>query len=120
MTDADLDEIAQIHESLQAAAASGDRHLVAERDTAFHARVLALSGNAMLGRVWRSMEPVSRTYITLVAPNADPAWTVGLHPPIMRALRDRDPAAVEAALQRHFVEASQHLVSGLRDLAPSA
>jgi DNA-binding GntR family transcriptional regulator len=120
MTEGDILEIAELHEALQAAAAGGDRHVVAERDAAFHARVLELAGNKMLGRVWRSLEPVSRTYITLVAPNADPDWTVGLHPPIMRALRDRDPAAVEAALVRHFEEASRHMVSGLRGLAPEA
>ena len=118
MTEDDLREIAELHDALQAASAGGDRHLVAERDAAFHARVLELSGNAMLGRVWRSLEPVSRTYITLVAPNADPSWTIGLHPPIMRALRDRDPEAVQAALLRHFEEASRRMVSSLQDLLP--
>lgn len=120
MSDADLAEIAELHEALQAAAASADHHLIAERDAAFHARVLQLSGNAMLTRVWTSLEPVSRTYITLVAPNADPAWTVGLHPPIMAALRQRDAAAVEAALIRHFDEASRHMVSSLAGMAGPA
>jgi DNA-binding GntR family transcriptional regulator len=119
MTDADLAEIGELHDALQEAVALRDRHLLAERDAAFHARVLDLSGNAMLERVWRSLEPTSRTYMTLVAPNADPDWTVGLHPPIMRALRDRDTAAVEAALVRHFDEASRHMLSGLRSLTPS-
>ncbi len=118
MTDDDLAEIAELHDALQAAAVQSDRHLLAERDAAFHARMLQLAGNAMLVRVWRSLEPVSRTYITLVAPNADPAWTVGLHPPILAALRKRDPAAVEAALVRHFDEASRHMISSLAGLAP--
>lgn len=119
MTDDDLAEITELHDRLQAAAASGDRHLVAECDAAFHARVLALSRNRALDRVWRSLEPVSRTYITLVAPNADPSWTVGLHPPILRALQTRDPSAVEEALQRHFEDASQHMASGLAGLTAS-
>lgn len=118
MTDDDLAEIAELHDALQSAARQGDRRLLAERDAAFHARLLALSQNAMLGRVWRSLEPVSRTYMTLVAPNADMAWTVGLHPPILEALRRRDPDAVEAALRRHFDDASRHLVSGLERLDP--
>ncbi|MHB8959812.1 MAG: GntR family transcriptional regulator, partial [Candidatus Limnocylindrales bacterium] len=54
MSDDDLDEIAELHDALQAAAEIGDRHVVAERDAAFHARVLQLSGNVILGRVWRS------------------------------------------------------------------
>ena len=118
MTDDDLAEITELHDALQSAAATGDRHLVAERDAAFHARVLQLAGNAMLARVWRSLEPVSRTYITLVAPNADPDWTVGLHPPILAALRTRDAAAVEAALVCHFDEASRRMLSGLAGLTP--
>ncbi|HEY5628873.1 MAG TPA: GntR family transcriptional regulator [Candidatus Limnocylindrales bacterium] len=116
MTDDDLAEITELHEALQAAVAARDRHLLAERDAAFHARLLALSGNSMLARVWRSLEPVSRTYLTLIAPNADPAWTAGLHPPILRALKARDPEAVQAALVRHFDEASRHMLSGLRGL----
>jgi DNA-binding GntR family transcriptional regulator len=117
MTDADLAEIAALHESLQSAALTGDRHLVAERDAAFHARILALSGNVTLDRVWRSLEPVSRTYITLVAPNVDPVWVAGLHPPILDALRRREPASVEAALRRHFEDAAERLLSGLEELA---
>ncbi len=120
MTVGDLAEITELHDALQSAAAQGDRHVVAERDAAFHARMLQLSGNSMLSRVWRSLEPVSRTYITLVAPNADPAWTAGLHPPILAALRKRDPAAVEAALVRHFEEASRRMISGLTGLVPKA
>jgi DNA-binding GntR family transcriptional regulator len=114
MTDADLAEIEALHDALQAAAQAGDRRALAEHDAAFHARILALAGNATLERVWRSLEPSGRTYITLVSPNADTRWSAGLHPPILAALRARDPAAVEAALRAHFAEASDHLASGLR------
>ena len=90
----------------------GDRHEVAVADASFHARLLALAGNATLERVWRSLEPFSRTYITLVAPGADAHWTADLHPAILRALRTRDPEQVVAALRRHFDEASAHLAGG--------
>ena len=100
---------------MQAAAESGDRHDVAVADAAFHARLLHLARNATLERVWRSLEPFSRTYITLVAPGADAHWTADLHPRIIAALRTRDPEAVEVALRRHFDEASAHLATGWRD-----
>lgn len=116
MTDDDLAEIASLHASLQEAAASGDRHLVAERDAAFHGRVLDMSGNATLSRVWRSLLPVSRTYITLVTPNADERWTAALHDPILAALRRKDPAAVEAALRKHFADVSARLLQNLAQL----
>ena len=115
MTDTDLAEIEAMFDSMQQAAGAGDRHEVAVRDAAFHARILQLARNATLERVWRSLEPFSRTYITLVAPGADARWTADLHPPILAALRARDAAAAEAALRHHFAEASDHLATGLQD-----
>jgi DNA-binding GntR family transcriptional regulator len=111
MTDDELAELERLHDAMQLAAGSGDRHEVAVRDAAFHASVLHLARNTTLERVWRSLEPFSRTYITLVSPGADPQWTADLHIPIIRALRDRDAAQAVAALQRHFREASEHLAS---------
>jgi DNA-binding GntR family transcriptional regulator len=120
MTDADLEELEELHAAMQRAAASGDRHEVAVVDAAFHARLLLLAGNATLGRVWRSLEPFSRTYITLVAPGADAHWTADLHPRIVAALRTREPEAVVAALRRHFDEAGAHLAGNWQDAAPEA
>jgi DNA-binding GntR family transcriptional regulator len=117
MTEADLADVEGCYEAMQDAARAGDRHEVAVRDAAFHARILQLAGNATLERVWRSLEPFSRTYITLVAPGADARWTADLHPPILAALRARDAAGVEAALRQHFAEASAHLASGLQGTA---
>ncbi len=112
MTDADLAELETLHEAMQRAALAGDRHEVAVKDAAFHACLMHLAHNATLERVWNALQPFSRTYITLVSPGADAEWTAALHPPILRALQARDAVAVEAALRRHFSEASEHLASG--------
>ncbi len=120
MTDADLEELEALHAAMQRAAASGDRHEVAVADASFHARLVRLAGNATLGRVWRSLEPFSRTYITLVAPGADAHWTADLHPRIVAALRTREPEAVVEALRRHFDEAGAHLAGNWQDPAPEA
>jgi DNA-binding GntR family transcriptional regulator len=109
MTDADLDELIAYGDEMQRAATEGDRHAVATADASFHGRLIQIAGNATLVRVWRSLEPYSRTYITLVAPGADPGWTAHLHAPIFDALRLRDPEAVAAALRRHFAEAAARL-----------
>ena len=119
MTDADLDDLEALGEEMQRAAAVGDRHEVAVADASFHARLLALAGNTTLQRVWRSLEPFSRTYITLVAPGADAHWTADLHPAILRALRTRDAEQVVVALRRHFDEASAHLAGGWDDGRPA-
>jgi len=112
MTEADLADLEALHETMQRAAETGDRHAVAIHDAAFHARLLALAGNNTLMRVWRSLEPYSRTYITLVSPGADAQWTADLHPRILAAVRQRDTEGVVAALREHFDEASAHLAAG--------
>jgi DNA-binding GntR family transcriptional regulator len=68
-----------------------------------------IADNLTLEKVWRSLEPFSRTYITLVAPGADPQWSADLHTPIIAALKRRDVEAVVEALQQHFVEASANM-----------
>ena len=115
MTEADLAEIEGLLAAMERAADSGDRHEVALADATFHGRLLRLAGNATLERVWRSLEPFSRTYITLVAPGADTHWTAGLHPAIVVALRTRDPELVVAALREHFEQARAHLAEGWQD-----
>jgi DNA-binding GntR family transcriptional regulator len=115
MTDADLAGLETLGEEMQRAAAAGDRHEVAVADAAFHARILHLAGNATLERVWRSLEPFSRTYLTLVAPGADAHWTADLHITILAALRARDPEQVVAALRDHFDKVGTHLADSWLD-----
>jgi DNA-binding GntR family transcriptional regulator len=113
LTDADLDELAGCVEEMQSAAAVDDGHGVAEADARFHGRIVELGDNGILLRVWRSLEPFSRTYITLVVPGADPQWSADLHVPILDALRRRDVDGVVAALERHFAEVSANMAERL-------
>ena len=109
MTEADLAAIAAHVEAMRAAARSGDSHALAEADARFHARIVGLAGNGTLEKLWRSLEPFSRTYITLVLPGADAQWSADLHGPILAALERRDPDAVVDALERHFDEVSRNM-----------
>ena len=113
MSDRDISELADLAEQMHAAARAGDGRKVAAADTAFHGMIVELSGNRTLARVWRSLEPLSRTYITLVVPGADPNWTADLHDPVLEALRRRDKRAVARALRSHFDQASAMLASNL-------
>ena len=109
LTERDLAALAGLVDEMQAAARRNDLHAVATADASFHGRLVDVAGNETLARVWRSLEPFSRTYITLVVPDADPQWAADLHPPIMAALRARDPELVIAALRNHFAEAGLRL-----------
>ncbi|NJD28553.1 MAG: GntR family transcriptional regulator [Chloroflexi bacterium] len=115
MTDADLAEVEELLAAMERAADAEDRHAVAVADATFHGRLVRLAGNSTLEKVWHSLEPYSRTYLTLVGPHADTHWTAGLHPAIVAALRRRDAAAVEAALRDHFAKASAQLAVDWQD-----
>ena len=109
MTDADIAELSGHLEAMRAAARTGDGHGVAEADARFHARIIEIADNGTLVKVWRSLEPFSRTYITLVVPGADPTWSADLHAPILAALERRDLEGVVEAIQHHFEEVSENM-----------
>jgi DNA-binding GntR family transcriptional regulator len=100
----DLAELRSLLERMQAAAREGDSHGVAEADASFHERIVELADNSTLEKVWRFLEPFSRTYITLLAPGADPRWSADLHVPILAALERSSVNDVVGALERHFDE----------------
>lgn len=102
LSDADLEELRGYVEEMQRAADAGDTHAEAVADVAFHARVIQISNNHTLERVWRHLEPLSRTYITLIVPGANRRHMADLHLPILDALKGGDPGQVDAAYQLHF------------------
>jgi len=109
MTDLDVAELLGLGEAMALAARRNDGPGVADADARFHERIVELADNTTLHKTWRALEPFSRTYISLVLPGADPAWSAHLHTPILGALRQRDTEAVAAALERHFDEARENM-----------
>ena len=109
LSQGDVNELAGYCQTMQTAALAGDHHGVAEADARFHGRLVELADNRTLLKVWNSLEPFLRTYITLVVPGADPRWSADLHVPILAALRRRDTDEVVKALELHFAEASSNM-----------
>ena len=118
ITDANLDELDGLYDEMHRAAHAGDRHALAIADAGFHGRIIQLAANATLERVWQALEPVSRTYITLIVPGADAQWTAELHAPILSALRQRDAALVVEALRKHFALVEGRLGDEWSDIEP--
>lgn len=118
MTASDVRELAALLDDMRAAARAGDDHALAKADARFHAGIVDLADNRTLAQVWRSLEPYSRTYLTLVVPGADPGWSADLHAPIVAALRKRHAEAVVDALAHHFDEVSQSMARRLPDDEP--
>jgi DNA-binding GntR family transcriptional regulator len=109
MSDGDVAELLAYGEAMEAAARAGDGRAVAEADARFHGRIVAMADNPTLLRVWQSLQPYSRTYISLVVPGADPEWSAHLHTPILGALRRRDVEGVARSIETHFTEARENM-----------
>lgn len=119
ITDTDLDELQGYIDEMHRAVREGDAHAEALADARFHGRVVELSANGALGRVWRHLEPFSRTYISIFTPGADPGLIADLHLPILAALRSRDPQLACDALRRHFEDAGAMLAALWIDIEPA-
>jgi DNA-binding GntR family transcriptional regulator len=117
LTDEDVAALLAIGDRMQDAARSGDRRAVAVIDASLHEAIMERSGNATLLRVWRSLEPFSRTYITLAGPGSDPQWSADLHDPMLDAVRARDAEALVSAIERHFLEVRTWLADHLTQIA---
>jgi DNA-binding GntR family transcriptional regulator len=115
LTDEDVTELSAIGDRMQDAARAGDRRAVAAIDASLHERMMELSRNRTLLRVWRSLEPFSRTYITLTGPGSDPQWSADLHDPILDAIRARDVEGVVRAIEVHFEEIRASLAGQLAE-----
>jgi DNA-binding GntR family transcriptional regulator len=101
---ATLLELQALVDAMRAAAARGDVLAEVQADAEFHGCIITLSGNRALARVWRQLEPYSRTFITISTPGADRQRIAEVHAPIVTALERRDGDAVTAAIDDHFAE----------------
>jgi DNA-binding GntR family transcriptional regulator len=120
LTDDDLEELEGYVVAMQRAAETDATHDEAAADAAFHGRIVEVAGNATLERVWRTLEPFSRTYITIVAPGANRRQIADEHVPVLDALRRRDPELVVEVLHQHFARAATMLGSLWGDDEPQA
>ncbi len=119
-TDADIDELDGYVTEMQRAAEAGDAHAEATADAAFHGRIVEMAANSTLLRVWRTLEPFSRTHITIVAPGADPRQIADAHVIVLNALRRRDTALAVEVLHDHFANAGAMLARHWGDNGSSA
>ena len=109
MSHEDLDQLAQLTEEMRDAAIAGDPYREATADTEFHGLIMQHSGNATLVRVWSTLEPFLRTYITIVSPGVDRQAVANRHQPIIEAMRRGDPGLIEEAFRVHFEAAAAAL-----------
>ena len=117
---ADEAQVAEIEEAFDRLHASAGRASVwIATDTMFHAALVRAADNAYLTPLYESVHAalVSVTYEKWVEQDVVPSWLSGdswgaqleLHRPIVDALRRRDQAALEVALDAHHQAILDHL-----------
>jgi DNA-binding GntR family transcriptional regulator len=105
----ELLQLADLLETMRAAARRGDAHDQSQANAAFHATIVRAAGNATLERQWAFLEPFSRTYLTVSQPGLDLLALSERHVPILDALRARDGDAAADAMHRHLMDAAELL-----------
>jgi DNA-binding GntR family transcriptional regulator len=109
ITEDELLELAELVQTMRAAAARGDAHDQSHANAQFHATIVRAAHNATLERQWSFLEPFSRTYISVSQPGLDLRALSDRHLPILDALRARDADAAAEAMHRHLIEAAELL-----------
>jgi DNA-binding GntR family transcriptional regulator len=102
LTDADLEALAALVETMRRAAAAGDLDALADADVRFHELVIGRSQQVHCLQIWRTIEPRVRAYFRRDASrHATPADVVAQHETLLAALRARDEEHVLAAIEHH-------------------
>jgi DNA-binding GntR family transcriptional regulator len=109
ITEEELLRLAELLETMRAAARRGDAHDQSQANASFHATIVRAARNATLERQWSFLEPYSRTYLTVSRPGLDLRALSERHVPILDALRARDGDAAAEAMHRHLMDAAELL-----------
>jgi len=109
ISETELLRLAELLETMRAAADRGDAHDQSRANASFHATIVRAARNATLERQWSFLEPFSRTYISVSQPGLDLRALSDRHVPILEALRARAGDAAAEAMHRHLMEAAELL-----------
>lgn len=114
------DEVDHAFEQLKAAVVSGDPVTVADADIGFHRAVFERCGHQMLLTQLEALQVLSRRLVLIgeiYAP--DGPGVIRQHEPIAAAVRARKPAALEAAVRTHVIDAGEWLMEQVAARQPA-
>ena len=112
ITNAQLDQLDDLIEKMERAAAEGNAHQQANANAQFHGLIVEAAQNSTLARVWAFLEPWARTYLTAARSGVDLGELAVRHRKILTPLRNRDSRAAAAAMHEHLMEAAAWLRGG--------
>ena len=96
---------------MSAAADAGDQRTLNAADLEFHTQLCVLSDHRHLLRNWRTNANLIRRILTFRNRLSTPHVVVAMHQPIIEAVRSRDVAAAQLAIERHCIDSGEALSS---------
>jgi DNA-binding GntR family transcriptional regulator len=116
LTAEDLDELEAIIDQMIEAGRENDPERLTELDAHFHEFIFDKSGHQLLFRTWQGINPLNWTMITVIRlRNRNLVELAERHRPILDALRKRDIALAEAAIQDHVLVLGERVVEELEE-----
>ncbi|HKV88767.1 MAG TPA: GntR family transcriptional regulator [Candidatus Dormibacteraeota bacterium] len=112
ITDAQLDQLEDLIDQMEKAAALGQAHRQANFNAQFHGLIVEAAQNSTLARLWQFLEPWARTYLTAARSGVDLHELAVRHRKIVAPLRARDAHGAAAAMHDHLMEAARWLQDG--------
>lgn len=112
-TDDDIAELERIIRRMERSA--NDEDAFVEADVSFHLKVAEAARNSVLRDIHSSIQALLRAWIGRVIHAADSTLpSFEEHPPILEAIRDRDPDRAKLAMESHMQSAAKRLATTLR------
>lgn len=111
VTDEELSQLDEVYRSMVDAAQRAEPHDFSQADGDFHAMIVEAARNATLERQWESLEPYSRTFLTVSRPGTDLVALSVEHFPILEALEAHDPDRAAEAMHDHLLRVGERLAS---------
>ena len=116
ITDQQLIELDELVASMRHHAQEEDSDGLLRVDVLFHRSIYTVAGNRVLLRVWTSLGPQAWTLFSGAQLRGLSLLELAeLHPPIVEALRTRDPATAKRAAEEHTQQIARNVLNHLDD-----
>jgi DNA-binding GntR family transcriptional regulator len=110
ITEAQIARLRALVEEMAVLGISGDAHGQAQKNTEFHRTIVVAAGSEALLRMWKTLEPFARTYVTAMVPGIDLMWLGERHKAIVESLEAGDPDLSASVMREHSREARDLVV----------
>lgn len=115
--DEDIDELAELVDTMNQAARQNDAAELVEIDLQFHERLHAMTGHRLLVQQLQSLAGLTRVFIIATkayySPFASLEEAAASHNPILQALRARDAKLAREAIHEHIRQVGERYVDQL-------